>query len=735
MLENLQNLGVLKKKGYRLLKKNIDEEDLNLIKKNLTLEPKVHKDFVKNVVKYECYLEDKKHIYLPKHWGIQNLGNPKKNLLKRGEYLTKKLETIYPPRPFQVEIIEKTYKQLKEIGGGIITIGCGLGKTFCGINISTLINQKTLILVHTSVLLDQWIDRIKHFIPNAKIGIIRGKKFDIENKDYVVGMLQTIIRSEVFTPEDFKSFGLTVYDECFPFSQYVLTETGPIKIGTLYEKWKNKRILPKVKSYNEKTKKYEYKKITYAFRKENPKLLKISIGKKKIKCTENHKFLTSNGYKKANNLTIDDLLISNYDGYGKISKIENIIHTGYGRCTKPYVYDIEVEDNHNFIVCGKLSEMGVVVHNCHHMAAPSFSKAFPLISSKYNLGLSATPKRNDNLQNIFYWNIGPTSFESFTNDKFAIVKNINFTDDNYVEKYNWQGSIDLHKLHLQIIKNKFRNEMIIKQLINLSKKGRQILVLSKMIDHLKELRRIFCKKNHYKNYPRETIFNICKERELNKKTFSLICSFIKEPVTSGFYIGGMKQTVDQSAHSKTHTELDELIFNNLDKIKIEYLKYIYDKKNKKRKKINLKREDKIDIILECEIEVEVDETLESLEKSSKCDILFASYQLVSEGTDIPTLNTLIMTTPKKQIEQVVGRILRAKTKFTPLILDIVDSSFSVYQNQSHFRNRYYKKCNYSIDNVCIDAKDEKVPIIDENVTNIVKKKVMEKVNYFEKCII
>ena len=587
MLENLQNSGVLKKKGYRLLKKNIDKEDLNFIKKKLTLEPKVHKDFVKNVVKYKCYIEDKKHIYLPKHWGIQNLGNPKKNLLKRGEYLTQELKTIYPPRDFQVEIIEKTYKQLKEIGGGIITVSCGQGKTFMAINLATLINQKTLIMVHTSVLLDQWIDRIKYFIPNAKVGIIQGKKFDIENKDFVIAMLQTIIRSEVFTPEDFNSFGLTVYDEC------------------------------------------------------------------------------------------------------------------------------------------------------HHMAAPSFSKAFPLISSKYNLGLSATPKRNDNLQNIFYWNIGPTSFESFTNDKFAIVKNINFTDDNYVEKYNWQGSIDLHKLHLQIINNKFRNEMIIKQLINLSKKGRQILVLSKMIDHLKELRRIFCKKKYYKNYPRETIFNSCKKRKLNKKTFSLICSFIKEPVTSGFYIGGMKQTVDQSAHSKTHKELDELIFNNLDKIKIEYLKYIYDKKNKKRKKINLKREDKIDIVLECEIEVKVDETVESLEKSSKCDILFASYQLVSEGTDIPTLNTLIMTTPKKQIEQVVGRILRAKTKFTPLILDVVDSSFSVYQNQSYFRNRYYKKCNYSIDNIRINAKDEKVPIIDENGTNIINiiEENMENIEDFGDCII
>ena len=585
MLENLQNSGVLKKKGYRLLKKNIDKEDLNFIKKKLTLEPKVHKDFVKNVVKYKCYVEDKKHIYLPKHWGIQNLGNPKKNLLKRGEYLTQELKTIYPPRDFQVEIIEKTYKQLKEIGGGIITVSCGQGKTFMAINLSTLINQKTLIMVHTSVLLDQWIDRIKYFIPNAKVGIIQGKKFDIENKDFVIAMLQTIVRSEVFKPEDFNSFGLTVYDEC------------------------------------------------------------------------------------------------------------------------------------------------------HHMAAPSFSKAFPLISSKYNLGLSATPKRNDNLQNIFYWNIGPTSFESFTNDKFAIVKNINFTDDNYVEKYNWQGSIDLHKLHLQIIKNKFRNEMIVTQLINLSKKGRQTLVLSKMIDHLKELRRIFCKKKYYKNYPRETIFNMCKKEKLNKKTFSLICQFIKEPVTSGFYIGGMKQTVDQSAHSKTHKELDELIFNNLDKIKIEYLKYIYDKKNKKRKKINLKREDKINIVLECEIEVKIDETVESLEKSSKCDILFASYQLVSEGTDIPTLNTLIMTTPKKQIQQVVGRILRAKTKFTPLILDVIDSSFSVYQNQSYFRNRYYRKCNYSIDNISIDAKDKIMPIIDESENKKMITITNEICDNFEDCII
>ena len=590
MFQNLQNSGVIKIKGYRINLKNITKEDLNLIKKKLTLVPKVHKDFIKNVVKYKCYSLDDKYIYLPKFWALEKIGEPKKNLLKRGDYFNKKLKPIYPPRPFQIEIIDKTYKQLKEIGGGIITVSCGQGKTYMAINISTLINQKTLILVHTSVLLDQWVDRIKYFIPNAKIGIIQGKRFDIENKDFVIAMLQTIIRSKSeensFKEEDFKSFGLTIYDEA------------------------------------------------------------------------------------------------------------------------------------------------------HHMAAPSFSKAFPIISSKYNLGLSATPKRSDNLQNIFYWNIGPTSFESFTNDKFAIVKNINFTDDNYVEKYNWKGSIDLHKLHLQIIDNDFRNNMIVKQLVHLSKKGRQILVLSKMINHLRILKTNFCKKKYYKNYPREIIFEICKKKKINKKSFSLICSFIKIPITSGYYIGGMKQSVDQSVNSKTHKELDKLIFDNIDKIKIEYLKYIYNKNNKLRKKINLNREDKINIVEESNIEIEIDNNIESLEKSAKSDILFASYQLVSEGTDIPTLNTLIMTTPKKQIQQVVGRILRAKTEFTPLIIDIADISFSVYQNQSYYRNRYYRKCNYSIESINIDAKDKRIPIIDEEIIiERIEKPIEQICDDFIKCLI
>ena len=81
---------------------------------------------------------------------------------------------------------------------------------------------------------------------------------------------------------------------------------------------------------------------------------------------------------------------------------------------------------------------------------------------------------------------------------------------------------------------------------------------------------------------------------------------------------------------------------------------------------------------------------ESLEESAKCDVLFATYQLVSEGTDIPTLNTLIMASPKKEVEQVIGRIQRAKTEHRPFVLDICDM-FSVYTNQGTYRRRFYKR--------------------------------------------
>jgi len=84
-----------------------------------------------------------------------------------------------------------------------------------------------------------------------------------------------------------------------------------------------------------------------------------------------------------------------------------------------------------------------------------------------------------------------------------------------------------------------------------------------------------------------------------------------------------------------------------------------------------------------------------LEEASKAQILLGSYGMASEGLDIPTLNTLIMTTPRREVEQSVGRIIRKKGQVQPLIIDIVDMLPSLSRQGNH-RKKLYKKLKYNI---------------------------------------
>jgi superfamily II DNA/RNA helicase len=83
--------------------------------------------------------------------------------------------------------------------------------------------------------------------------------------------------------------------------------------------------------------------------------------------------------------------------------------------------------------------------------------------------------------------------------------------------------------------------------------------------------------------------------------------------------------------------------------------------------------------------------------------------MAAEGLDIATIDTIVLATPKTDIEQAVGRI-RPKTgvseRNTPLVIDIVDE-FSIFENQAFKRLAFYKKKNYEITTTKV-AKDGKV---------------------------
>jgi superfamily II DNA or RNA helicase len=87
--------------------------------------------------------------------------------------------------------------------------------------------------------------------------------------------------------------------------------------------------------------------------------------------------------------------------------------------------------------------------------------------------------------------------------------------------------------------------------------------------------------------------------------------------------------------------------------------------------------------------------------------------MASEGMDIPKLNTIILASPKSDVVQSVGRILREKAearKFHPLIIDFSDihPNLSVFSKQCDKRISFYKKNNYEIHIYKMDGSKEKL---------------------------
>ena len=75
-------------------------------------------------------------------------------------------------------------------------------------------------------------------------------------------------------------------------------------------------------------------------------------------------------------------------------------------------------------------------------------------------------------------------------------------------------------------------------------------------------------------------------------------------------------------------------------------------------------------------------------------IIVATYAMAEEGLDIKTLTTLVMATPKVDVTQSVGRILRQKHK-EALVVDIVDTH-ALFQRHYAKRRTFYKKQKFKV---------------------------------------
>jgi len=262
---------------------------------------------------------------------------------------------------------------------------------------------------------------------------------------------------------------------------------------------------------------------------------------------------------------------------------------------------------------GFFDEYGTTIFDeCHHLGASYFCKALQRIQTRYMLGLSATPDREDGLSFVFESYLGDAVYKKTQRDpdREAVVKAVWFTseDPEYAEiPVNGRGEPITAKLLNQVADYEPRNQRIMRLIEEYGQDRRRFLLL--LSDRISQLDWFYEK--------------IQSHPVLSANGF-----------TVGYYIGGMKQSVlDQNAET--------------------------------------------------------------------CQMLLATYQMASEAFSVKKLNTVILATPRKNVQQSTGRIFRERIderKVPPHILDIVDTH-ECHKRRWYTRLKFYKECEYTIQHI------------------------------------
>lgn len=436
--------------GYQIPK---DSRELAL-KKALTVRPF---SFVNPMAqpKYKVYHEDSKWLYLPKHFGIERYGAvpTTRDVERTPDWHWEFTGSL---RPVQLPVVNSFL--LPEPHDGIISLHTGGGKTVCALYIASRLRLPTLVVVHNTFLRDQWIDRVKAFIPNARIGRVQADVCDVEEKDVVIVMLQTLSMKEL-NVDVFRPIGLVIVDEC------------------------------------------------------------------------------------------------------------------------------------------------------HHIASEVFVQSLPKITSKYMLGLSATPDRKDRLMFAIHWFLGPLLYKSETGDSVDTAVSVEVYEyQNDDKEFNEivmssQGMVSVPIMVNKLTACEDRTRWLCGILEDISEGGRQILVLSDRVQHCQDI------------------------------------------------LAGLPDDLRETA-----------------------------------------------CILGTAVKAEL-----RAEYCKTKSILIATYSMCKEGFDVPTLNTLVMATPRPDIDQIVGRILRVEKAgrvVHPLIVDIVDPQF---KRQFGMRNSLYRKRQYRVTKMALPS--------------------------------
>lgn len=126
----------------------------------------------------------------------------------------------------------------------------------------------------------------------------------------------------------------------------------------------------------------------------------------------------------------------------------------------------------------------IIVDEAHHVAAKTFEDVMKQVASKYVYGLTATPQREDGLENIIFMRLGEISYTAEKEIPKHIEQKLFIRFTSLGEQVATINNQTIHENYEMMIESKDRNQQIISDILSNLKDNRHIIVLSRYIKHI-----------------------------------------------------------------------------------------------------------------------------------------------------------------------------------------------------------------------------------------------------------
>jgi superfamily II DNA or RNA helicase len=242
---------VLGRHGYVIRKDALEEAELVRIRQELTfVNGEDSSMYGAPAERFPVYAESVRKIYVPRYYGLSNYGDPE--LIHYAPTAAAAPVAVAEEalftfkgalRDYQQEAIGALFQHYAtDLGtGGIICMPCGFGKTRTTIfAIHKLQNMfarraqpfKVIIVVHKEFLGEQWRQNIQELIPEARVGLIQANRVEVEGKNVVIAMLQSISMKD-YPDSLFNQFDFAIFDECHHLAAKVFSK-ALLRVGCQY---------------------------------------------------------------------------------------------------------------------------------------------------------------------------------------------------------------------------------------------------------------------------------------------------------------------------------------------------------------------------------------------------------------------------------------------------------------------------------------------------------------------